>query len=182
MATRLYELAQKAEAIEPNALLRVKWNIREGQLRLVGKLGERDVDAELEAPARSPEELWRSLLEGAGLWNHWDDGRKALLVSFDDTLEAERLTMTMSVQIEPDIPDYGVFDPLTLELPINAATPDDAQGWAEWRLVNGIDDYATKAHYDEWSRKAAAPFEHYDVELAKACRAGTRLPPQRRRA
>lgn len=167
VATRLDELAQKAEDIEPNASLRVKWNIREGELRLVGKLGERDVDAELEAPERSPEELWRDLLEGAGLWNHWDDGRKALLVSFDDTLVAERLTMTKSVQIEPDIPDYGVFDRLTLELPINAATPHDAQRWAEWRLVNGIDDYATEAHYDEWSRKAAAPFGHYDVNLPK---------------
>ena len=167
VATRLDELAQKAEAIESGASLRLQWSIREGELRLVGKLGERDVDAELEAPERSPEELWRDLLEGAGLWNHWDDGRKALLVFLDDTSEAERQTMTRSVKIVPRIPDFGAFDPLPLELPINAATPDDAQRWAEWRLVNGLDDYATEAHYDEWSRKAVAPFVHYDVQMPK---------------
>ena len=88
-------------------------------------------------------------------------------MSFDATSDAERQTMTRSVEIVPRIPDYGVFDRLTLELPINAATQDDAQGWAEWRLVNGIDDYATEARYDEWSRKAAAPFGHYDVNLPK---------------
>lgn len=176
VATRLDELAQKAEAIEPDASLRLKWNIGKGELRLVGKLGERDVDAELVAPERSPEELWRELLEGAGLWDHWDDGRKALLVSFDDTLEAERLTMTRSVKIVPRIPDYGVFDRLTLELPINAATPDDAQEWAEWRLVNGIDDYATEARYDEWSRKAAVPFGHYDLDLPKRAELARKHP------
>ena len=167
MATRLDELAQKAEAIEPDASLRLKWNIREGELRLVGKLGERDVDAPLDAPERSLRELWRNLLEGADLWNDWDDARKELLVFFDDTSDAERQTMTRSVKIVPRIPGFGAFDALTLELPINAATPDDAQRWAEWRLVNAIDDYATEAHYDEWSRKAAAPFGHYDVQLPK---------------
>lgn len=165
VATRLDELAQKAEGIEPDASLRLKWNISKGELGLVGKLGECDVDAELEAPERLPDELWRDLLEGADLWDQWDDGRKALLVSFDDTSEAERQTMTKSVEVVPRIRDYGVFDRLTLELPINAATPDDAQRWAEWRLVNGIDDYATEAHYDAWSRKAVAPFGHYDVDL-----------------
>ena len=167
LPTRLDELAQKAEIIESGASLRLEWNIGKGELRLVGTLGECDVDAELEVPERPVEELWRDLLEGAGLWNHWDEGRKALLVSFDDTSEAERQTMTKSVEIVPHIPDYGVFDRLTLELAINAATPDDAQRWAEWRLLNGIHDYATVAHYDEWSRKAAAPFEHYDVDLPK---------------
>ena len=167
LATRLDELKHQAEAIEPDTSLRLKWNIREGELRLVGKLGERDVDAELEAPERSPEKLWRYLLEGAGLWNDWDDARKELLVFFDDTSDAERQTMTRSVKIVPRIPGFGAFDALTLELPINAATPDDAQRWAEWRLVNAIDDYATEAHYDEWSRKAAAPFGHYDVQLPK---------------
>ena len=59
----------------------------------------------------------------------------------------------------------GEFDPLTLSLPICAATPDDAFRWAEWRLVNGIEDYATTARYAEWAQKAAAPFEHYEVRL-----------------
>ena len=167
LAIRLDELEQKAEAVQPDASLRLKWNMPEGELRLVGKLGKRDVDAELDAPEMSPEELWRNLLEGAGLWNDWDDGRKELLVFFDDTSDAERQTMTKSVKIVPRIPDYGMFDRLTLDLPINAATPGDAQRWAVWRLVHGIDDYATEAHYDEWSRKAAAPFEHYGVHMPK---------------
>ena len=158
VATRLDELAQKAEAIKSDASLRLKWNIGKGELRLVGKLGERDVDAELEAPERSPEEMRRDLLEGAGLWDQWDDGRKALLVSFDDTLEAERLTMTRSVKIVPRIPDY------------------DAQKWAEWRLVNRIDDYATEARYHEWSRRAAAPFGHYDVDLPKRAELARKHP------
>ena len=167
VATRMDELAQKAEAIQTEASLRLKWNIGRGQLRLVGKLGEHDVDAELDAPQRSPEELWRDLLEGAGLWNDWDDRRKELLVSFDDASDAERQTMTRSEKVMPWLPGFGAFDLLTLDLRINAATPEDAQRWAEWRLVNAIDDYATEAHYDEWSRKAAAPFEHYDVDLPK---------------
>ena len=167
LATRLDELERNAEAIEPNAYLRLKWNVGDSELRLVGKLGERDIDVELEAPERSPEELWRNLLEGAGLWNDWDDGRKELLVFFDDTSVAERQAMTKSVTIVPRISDYGVFDRLTLDLPINAATPDDAQRWAEWRLVHGMDGYATEAHYGEWSRRAAAPFEHYDVHMPK---------------
>lgn len=127
LATRLNDLVQKGTAIEPDASLGLKWNIREGELGLVGKPSKRDVDAELEAPERSPEELWRELLEGADLWKDWDDGRKALLVFLVDTSEAERQTMTKSVEIVPRIPDYGAFDRLTLELPINAAIVDDAQ-------------------------------------------------------
>ena len=165
VATRLDELERNAEAIESDASLRLKWSIGEGELRLVGTLGECDVDAKLDAPERSPEELWRDLLECAGLWDDWDDAEKELLVFFDETSDAERRTMTKSVTIVPRIPGFGEFDPLTLELPINAATPDDAQRWAEWRLVHGIDDYATEARYGEWSRGAAAPFEHYDVHL-----------------
>ena len=167
VATRLDELAQKAEAIKPETSLRLKWDVGKGELGLVGKLGKRDVDAELDAPEMSSEELWRNLLEGAGLWNDWDDARKELLVFFGDTTHTERQTMTRSVEIVPRIPGFGAFDPLTLDLPINAATPDDAQRWAEWRLVRGIDDYATEARYAVWSQKAAAPFAHFDVHLPK---------------
>lgn len=163
--TRLDELEHKAECVEPNASLRLKWNVWQGHLRLAGKLDKRDVDTELDAPEKSPDELWQNLLEGADLWNDWDDQREELLVFFDDTTDVERQSMKRRIVVSPFIPEFGAFDSLPLELPINAATLKDAQRWAEWRLVDGIDDYATEAHYGKRSRQAAAPFAHYDVSL-----------------
>lgn len=163
--TRIDHLERKAEPTNPDASLRLIWNVGQGELRVVGGLGERDVDAEIGAPDKPPAELVRNLLECAGLWNDWDDERQELLVFFDDTSDVERLSMTRYVPIKPRIPGFGEFDPLTLPLKINAATPDDAQRWADWRLANGVDDYATTVRYDEWAQEAAGPFEPYDVQL-----------------
>ncbi|MCZ0942899.1 MAG: hypothetical protein OXJ53_07580 [Gammaproteobacteria bacterium] len=162
---RIDSIGIKAEPVESCATLRVDWAVGEGELRLVGKLGKREMDVALIAPENSPKELWRNLLESAGLWQDWDVHRQELRVFFEDTSEAERRSMVKRERITPLIPGLGSFDPLTLELRINAATPDDAQRWTEWRLVNGIDDYATSERYVEWARKAAQPFEHCDVRL-----------------
>ena len=163
--TRIDELGKKAEPAKADAALRLDWNVGAGELRLVGNIGKDKVDAEIDVPDRSPDEVWHDLLEGAGLWDAWDAVRNELRVRFDDTSKGERQTMVQQLTITPIVPGYGTFDPVTLKLPINAATSEDAERWAEWRLAKAINDYATQPRYAEWSKKASAPFGHFNVSM-----------------
>lgn len=180
VAVRIDELGEKAEAVDTDdASLILVWKVRERQLRLQGKWGGRTVDSELDAPGKTPDEIWDDLL--AGEWDallasanwlgesdrrRWDRGRRALRVPFWRTAERERESMSCDVRFPaPSVPDFGKFDPLTIEgVDIAALSEDDAHEWAIWRFRERIRDFATSEHYNEWWKEAAEPFAEHDPE------------------
>lgn len=166
-AIRIDDLEEKAEAVKSNGSLNLIWNVHECRLRLRGRLNCKEVDAELEAPKETSDDIWDVLLEGKGLLEDWDMDRQELQVPFDDTTEPERESMRRSLEFKrPSVPSYGYFDPLTVSgVPIVANSHDDAQAWSEWRLDKRVRDYASSQRYADWCGEAVAPFDQYRLEL-----------------
>ena len=169
---RIDHLEKQAEAIEVDGWLRLRWNVGDGRLQLVGTLerqqeGRGRMSTELAPPPAEPGWIWRKLLETGGLWKQWDDERRALRVSFDETGDAEREAMSRDLKFEsPYLPRYGMFDPLTVpKVPIAAESEADAQVWASSRLHTRIRDYATAERYAAWCAEATDPFDRYAIEL-----------------
>ncbi len=108
-----------------------------------------------------------TLLEQQALMEWWDMDRQELRVTFDETNDTERESMSRDLEFDsPMIPDYGRFESLTITgVSIMAESAADAQSWAEWRLKERIREYATTEHYANWGEKAADPFDRHEVEL-----------------
>ncbi len=165
VAVRVGELEENVEAVSSGESLNLIWSVHERRLRLQGKWDNKTVDFELEAPETPPDELWEALLAGEGLLNDWE--RHALRVSFAETTESERESMSRDLEIpKPSVPRFGEFEPLTVpEIAIAARSRDDARDWSAWRLRTRIRDFATSERYDEWRKEAAAPFVEHRPEL-----------------
>lgn len=166
-AVRIDDLEEQAEAVIPDGSLSLTWNVQERRLRVQGELDARKVDSELEAPDIPGDRIWDALLDGEGLSNHWDRQRDALRVSFGETTENERESMSRDLEFrEPFVPCFEEFEPLEVRgTAIAAHSRDDAREWAAWRLSARIRDFATSERYDEWREEAAAPFTEHRPEL-----------------
>ena len=169
---RIDHLEEQAEPVEVDGWLRLRWNVGDGRLQLSGTLerkqeGRRWTSTELAPPPVELGRIWRALLENEGLWKQWDDERQALRVSFDETKDAERETMSRDLEFTaPDLPGYGKFESLTVPgVAITAKSETHAQAWAKWRLNARIRDYATSERYADWCAEAAAPFDRYEIKL-----------------
>lgn len=164
---RIDDLEDKAEAVDANGSLRMRWNVGDGRLQLTGTLEGNKVATELEAPSIPPNRIWRALLENEGLLEQWDEKRQMLCVSFDDTNDPEREAMSRALNFKsPYLECYEKFEPLNVpDVPITAPSEADAQSWAKWRLCARIRDYATSERYGAWRNEAAAPFKQYEIEL-----------------
>lgn len=160
-------LADKAEAVEANATLRLSWNVGDGRLQLTGALEGKKVASELEAPPETLEKIWRTLLDGKGRLKRWCKDRQQLLLRFDETDDTHREVMSCDLRFEsPQIPGYGEFEPFAVQdVPISSYTKEDAQSWAKWRLHTRIQDYATSERYATWRAEAVEPFDEYTLEL-----------------
>ena len=167
VAVCIDHLENKAEAVETNDTLSLSWNVGDGRLQLTGTLEGKKVATELEVPSVSQDRVWVTLLEEEALVELWDKDRRKLRVSFDETDETEREAMVRDLRFEsPTVPDYGMFDPLTVTaVPITAKSPADAQSWAKWRLRARVRDYATSERYAAWCEEAANPFDRYELGL-----------------
>ena len=171
-AVRIDHFEEQAEAIKVDGWLRLRWNVGDDRLQLGGTLerqqeGRRWMSTELAPPPGEPERIWCTLLENEGLWEQWDDERQALRVSFDETKDAERETMSRDLEFEsPDLSEYGKFESLTVPgVAITAKSMTHAQSWAKWRLNARIRDYTTTRRYADWCAEATDPFEQYEIEL-----------------
>lgn len=158
---RIDHLEERGERLADKAALRVAWDVTAGALALEGNLAGGKVDAALVAPDRSPAWVWQHLLEQEALWPRWDSGRQALRLKFHETEDTERAPMLRDVRfLQPVLPELGSFDPLVVgRVPLLADTAADAQAWAEWRLANNVQTYATSALFTEWCAQARRPFE-----------------------
>lgn len=153
-------LEERGETVPADAAVLVEWQVAEDRLRAKGTIGDKRVESELDAPNRSPEEVWEELLRDEGLWLDWDTTKGALLVAFEDTEGSERNSMTRRLPVErPNLEGLGTFDELVVEgVPIAEQSRGDARQWARWRLEDRIRDYATERRMEEWRRAACEPF------------------------
>ena len=166
-AVRIDDLEEQAEAVCADESLSLTWNVQERRLRVQGELDAKKVDSELDASEDIPCDIWDALLDGEGLLNHWDRQRDALRVSFGETTESERESMSRDLEFRtPSVSRFGEFEPLEVGgIAIAAHSRDDAREWAAWRLSTRIRDFATSERYDEWKEEAAAPFAEHRPEL-----------------
>lgn len=166
-AVRIDDLEEQAEAVDSDEFLTLTWNVQERRLRVQGELDAKKVDSELDASEDIPCDIWDDLLDGEGLLNHWDRQRDALRVSFGETTESERESMSRDLEFRtPSVSRFGEFEPLEVGgIAIAARSRDDAREWAAWRLSARIRDFATSVRYDEWGEEAAAPFAEHRPEL-----------------
>lgn len=166
-AVRIDDLEEQAEAVDSDEFLTLTWNVQERRLRVQGELDAKKVDSDLDASEDIPCDIWDDLLDGEGLLNHWDRQRDALRVSFGETTESERESMSRDLEFRtPSVSRFGEFEPLVVGgIAIAARLRDDAREWAAWRLSARIRDFATSVRYDEWGEEAAAPFAEHRPEL-----------------
>lgn len=164
---RLERLESKAEEVDPNAELRVMWDVTSEHVALTGRLGEREVNTELIAPDVERTTVWEQLLEGAGIREQWDPDNGGLRVRFDETDEAERQGMVRNVPFQrPWIDGLNRFDDLTVTgIRLLASSAPDARQWARWRLQERVHDYATEERFAKWVSEAIQPFEEFRPSL-----------------
>lgn len=164
---RVDELADKAESVTADDNLRVVWNVHERKMRLEGSLRGAQVNAVVDPPSISAEDVWQRLLEAEGLWPRWDPARNALQVGYEETNERERESLLRDLPVNtPTLGELGRFDAITVQdVPLHARTAVDAGSWAAWRLQARLRDYATSERFDAWTREAAAPFASYRIAV-----------------
>lgn len=162
---RIDELEGQAEAVDGG--LRLRWSVGEGRLQLTGTLDGKQVSSELEAPPMSLDQIRFTLLEQQALMERWDMDRQKLRVTFKETNDTERESMSRDLEFDSTmIPGFGRFESLTITgVSIMAESAADAQSWAEWRLKARIREYATTERYANWRKEAADPFDRHEVEL-----------------
>lgn len=166
-ALRLDRLESKGEKIEANCQLRMIWDVSAGRLRLKGSCDQQSVGTELQAPRLAVGEVWQQLLEQQGLWDSWNQEMPGLRVGFAETEPSEREPMQRVLRIpQPSLHGLGRFKAVDVaQVPLLAATFEDAEAWAEWRLQERVRDYATSERFATWQQQAGEPFAEFVPHL-----------------
>ena len=156
---------EKAKSPLPD--LHLHWNVGERQLHLKGnwiteKVDE-EVDTELQPAKISVDKIWNDLLAGEKLSQDWNSQQKALEVSFEETDDVERESMSRDLKFKnPSLSDIGKFEPTNIEqVTITPRSQDDARLWAFWRLYSRVGDFATSELYGDWWKEASEPFDKF---------------------
>ena len=168
---RIDDLERKVEkAKNPDSELYLHWNVGERQLRLKGtwkvENTEESIDIELQHPDISFDDIWHDLLVGEELSENWDSRQQALEVSFDETNDIERETMSRSLKFRtPSVDGLGEFGTFEVEqVDITPFSQKEAQSWATWRLESRIREFATSKLYGDWWKEASEPFNEFHLE------------------
>ena len=164
ITVRVKNLEDKVQkAGDSNAKLNLLWNIGEGNLRLKGTWEGKKVDAELQPPDISSDDILDDLLASERLSKKWDRQHRALQVSFDEIDDIERETMACDIEFSnPSLPDFGQFETFKVEqVPITAYSRTDAQEWSNWRLKSRISDFATSELYNKCWEEASIPLNRF---------------------
>ena len=165
---RIDKVEQKAEWAEVSFHLSLEWNVGKNSIRI---LDGKKVTTQLKGPSLKIDNVWKNLLENEGILECWDELDKALAIPFDESKEHSRITMVSDYEfIQPTIhigyQYLGDFDDVLIKgISVCAATPEDAQAWAQWRLDNSITSFASEAKYRQWVENAQKPFKKHAIKL-----------------
>lgn len=167
---RIDIIEDKAEKIAPKTSLTIEWNVSKGKVRLLNK---NEVLNQFDGPELSQNDVWEILLRNEDLFDGWDGMQNNLAISFGKVDDQARKRMIddfefNSPYIEYGELKYGIFKNCVVEgVALRAATEGDAKEWANWRLNESINSFATTKKYKAWTRKAWKPFEYFDIALPK---------------
>ena len=97
------------------------------------------------------------------------DGNLVVPVPFNERLDtAARNSMRMDIPVsKPDLSDFGLghFEKTELEgMSVEPDTNEDAQQWARWLLLNGLDDYKTPGLIREVEQKIHGRFSNHQIQ------------------
>ncbi|MCW7554499.1 hypothetical protein NX722_18095 [Endozoicomonas gorgoniicola] len=165
---RLDKIDTKVECIDSNAQLTLEWIPKANYLEISGSIDGSSVNATPQAPDVSFNTVWQELLENERLWGQWEKPKERLLLSFDSTKGAERSLMQRQLEFaKPRLYQFGNFGPTCRTVAIFPKSQEDAQQWAEWKLQNQINTYATESVFPTWREEALRPFDEYSdtIEL-----------------
>lgn len=164
---RIRSIEANGEKIHPDLDLMLEWNVSKELLHLKGSIKGKKVSNNLASPDFSEEDAWFRLLDGEGWLDDWDDEDETLPAFFKEIDDQSRNTMRKDYEFQnPSIDEFGRFDDFTArDIKIRAATEEDAEEWAGWRLVNSIGNFATRKKYNDWVNDAQTPFSNFDILL-----------------
>ena len=165
---RLDHIDTKVEPIDSNAQLTLEWIPKANYLEINGSIHGSSVRATPKAPETLFNKVWWELLENECLIRQWEELRECLLVSFDSTKGTERSLMERQLEFaKPRLYQFGNFEPTCQTVAIFPQSQEDAQKWAEWKLQNQINTYATELVFPTWREEALRPFDEYsdNIEL-----------------
>ncbi|WP_437650304.1 hypothetical protein [Sorangium sp. So ce362] len=143
---RIVALERKVELLRSEdrftVELRFEPDATEGLLRLRGRVADSSIDGTLPPlQGREHAHVWRTLLGSKGAEDWWNPRSGKLQVPFkglrDEARESFRLQMSFRT---PELDRLGRFDDTVVDgIPIEPATPGDAQRWFEWLLERRAD-------------------------------------------
>ncbi|ROL69875.1 hypothetical protein BK634_19300 [Pseudomonas chlororaphis] len=164
-ALRIEQLEKNLQPQEVQATLMATWDVDNTRLQLHGKLDETLIDTPSCAPKVTAQAVWQGLLQSAGLHEDWDTETLALKRSFDASNAAERNSLRADLHVStPQLPKLGRFDDLSIgRVALTPCSPDDAQRWAQWRLLEHINHYASTEQFETWTTQAHAPFHTFKL-------------------
>jgi hypothetical protein len=169
---RLDHIENRIEPIEAKSHLTFDWTPKTKSLGLKGSIDESLVEANPIAPEVSIDDVWREILESEELWSQWDESKKRLVVSFELLDDAELSSMQSRLEFtKPHLEVLGTFASTYQVVEIFPESLKDAQQWAEWKLLNQINTYATEAEFARWCHKTVHPFEEYSDSIVLPTRA-----------
>ena len=145
---RLVEIEQKGEPAPVDAEVSVSLlaspGAREATVRFTGRIGQARIDGPLPAPASASDHatLWQGLLRCQGQLDAWNARTGALKLPFSMLKEDARRQFRMSIPFkEPRLGPLGDFGDTRVEdVPIEPASPKDAQQWFRWLLERSAGD------------------------------------------
>ncbi len=125
-----------------------------------GKLRAQAITLGIAEPGLRYEDAWSAVLTAAGVLNDWDADHNVLRISFDDTTVQERASFRRDLAVtRPSLREWGTFDDTVIpSVPLAPRTPADAAAWARWRLVQAVQDTATRDRFAAWAQNAVEPF------------------------
>lgn len=186
---RLIDIAEKGErGQEREGALSAHVLVSETgvELSVRGKWDGQTTDSPLEPPNLDYQTVWHQLLRAVHLESAWDDDARALRVSFQNTIDAERVRMTRDLQVDrPELAGLGQFESVRVaDVNLRPSSRDEASKWAKWRLLNSLGTYIAEADLPELFREAEAPFADLNpqrpslLDLAAEARGPDRPPPR----
>ncbi|MOA03929.1 hypothetical protein D3C78_1234600 [compost metagenome] len=78
---------------------------------------------------------------------------------------------------QPKLKGLGLFSVVDIpQVPLLAASFEDSEAWAEWRLHERIGDYATSERFAGWQRQASEPFAEFEPGLPERAELALAVP------
>ena len=168
-ALRIELLEKNLQPQKTKATLVATWDVDHSGLQLHGNLDGTPIDTPSSAPPLTAQAVWQGLLQSAGLVDDWDDQALALKRSFDTSSDAERNSLRADLRVPaPQLAKLGRFDDLRIaRVALTPRSHDDAQRWAQWRLLEHVNHYASSERFKTWTTQAYESFLSFELSAPR---------------